>query len=698
MIDCKAKIKEEYKKCELLVPVGGTKQLIAAVENGADAIYFGGEISNARMKAENFNLAEVEQNVDYAHIRGVRTYVTMNTLMFDDELKKALIYASELYRMGVNALIIQDLGFAKLVHDNMPDFPIHLSTQGTVMHESDLIAAKRMGFSRVVLSRELSVEEVEALSKKNDMDLEVFVHGAMCVSMSGQCQLSRYIGGRSGNRGLCAQPCRLPYKCLDDRENNYPLSTKDLCLIDYLKEMVDMGISSLKIEGRMKSPEYVATVTRIYRKYLDEYFENGKYSVSTEDRNDLLQSFNRNGFSEGFNGGETLSKTIAKNSGVYVGKVIKGVEGTALADVKIEKEIKIGDIIEIRGTENLTNMVTYYKELGGGAVRLGDLKGKAKPGDLVYRIISKDLNSKAQVTFENNKYIRKRKIDMDIVFDNDNIDDDLEKNIAIVNRQLRKTGNTPFEVESINISGQPKNVKVSELNSVRRDAIEKLQEEIKKSYKRDAVKVTMKQLGKKDKQNGLELFFYNIDKAVNFDFSSYGNGKEMRVIVPLEEYLKLPEEGKEKLDQNNLSIGAYVLPMDSLRHMIMGNYRLDGRIKYIYVGSFGDIEIAKKAYNAVEVIADFGTNSTNIYTDRLLKDLGASEVKDSLEIAINQTGNIPLMITRHDIKCKRLSDRKGQRYKVIKKNSWEYGIFYIVTPDKVGLNDKLTEHGRVYVD
>lgn len=699
MIICKANIKENIKKCELLVPVGGPEQLIAAVENGADAVYFGGEISNARMKANNFDLAEIEKAVDYAHIREVKIYITMNTLMFDEELNKALIYASKLYSIGVDALIIQDLGFAKLVYDNMPDFPIHLSTQGTVMHESGLTAAKKIGFSRVVLSRELSIKEIEVLANKNIVDLEVFVHGAMCVSVSGQCQLSRYIGGRSGNRGMCAQPCRLPYKCLDDKENVYPLSTKDLCLIDYLKEMIEMGIFSLKIEGRMKSPEYVATVTRIYRKYLDEYFENGRYSVSAMDRKDLLQSFNRNGFSKGFNGGNTLSKNISKNSGMYIGEVVKVVSGTALVDVKLEEEIKIGDIIEFRGPDNLTNMVTYYEELKDGLIRVGDLKGRVNPGTHIYRIISKDLNDKAKRTFDNNKYLRKRKIDLNIEFDDDdNIDSDLEKNIAIVNRQFRKTGSTPFEVENINISGKPNNINVAELNAIRRDAIEKLEEEIKLSYKRNAVVIDMGETAKKEKDSAVELFFYNIDTAVNFDYSSYKDVDELRVIVPLKEYRELSEKDLAKLNKSNINIGVYILPVDSLKNMITGNNKNNDSIKYIYLGNFGDIEIAKQELKGIKVIADFGTNSTNLYTDKLLKELGAIEVKESLEIATNQKGAIPLMITRHDVKCKNMSDRKDQRYKVIKNENSKYGKFYIITPDRGGCENKLNGPGRVYLD
>ena len=198
-------------KCELLVPAGGVEQFIAAVENGADAVYIGGHLFNARINAGNFSDEELQAAVDFAHKRSVKVFVTMNTLMTDDELDGALKYAAFLYEAGVDALIIQDLGLGKLIREYMPDFPLHLSTQATVCDAMGAETALRLGYERVVLSRELSLAEIRQICSSTEADIEVFVHGALCVCYSGQCQLSRYFGGRSGNRGLCAQPCRLPY-------------------------------------------------------------------------------------------------------------------------------------------------------------------------------------------------------------------------------------------------------------------------------------------------------------------------------------------------------------------------------------------------------------------------------------------------------------------------------------------------------
>ena len=283
---------KKRRKPELLVPAGSMEPLIAAVENGADAVYVGGRLFNARMNAGNFDDERMQQALDYAHARGVKVFVTMNTLIFDEEMEEAVEYAGFLYRAGVDALIVQDLGLGRRIHEELPDFPLHLSTQGTACDAEAVALAKELGYERVVLSRELSLAEMEAACRDGGLDIEVFVHGALCICYSGQCQMSRFYGGRSGNRGACAQPCRLPYEGVDEngkKISGHLLSPKDLCLVDRLGELIEAGVYSFKIEGRMKSPEYVAVVTRIYRKYIDEYMEKGSYHVTPEDRRELRQ-------------------------------------------------------------------------------------------------------------------------------------------------------------------------------------------------------------------------------------------------------------------------------------------------------------------------------------------------------------------------------------------------------------------------
>ena len=287
---------------ELLSPVGDFECLKAAVQNGADAVYFGAGSFNARAFATNFDDEALENAITYAKLRGVKTNLTLNTLIKNDEMESAINLAKKAYELGINAIIVQDLGLARYLIKNFPDLAIHGSTQMSVHSLEGVLALQKMGFSRVVLSRELSLEEIEYICKNSDIEIEVFVHGALCISYSGQCLFSSMVGGRSGNRGKCAQPCRLPYELLENDktiDKGYLLSPRDLCGLDYLPQLVNSGVSCLKIEGRMKTPEYVATVTRIYRKYLDLALSRQNVEISEQDKKDLLRVFNRGGFSSG---------------------------------------------------------------------------------------------------------------------------------------------------------------------------------------------------------------------------------------------------------------------------------------------------------------------------------------------------------------------------------------------------------------
>ena len=267
-------------KIELLAPAGNLDCLKAAVQNGADAIYIGASSFSARAGATNFNKEQLKEAVDYAHIRNVKIHLALNTLIKNNELDSALNLATYAYEIGVDAIIIQDLGLAKILIKSFPKMPIHASTQMTIHNLEGVQQAEKLGFSRVILSRELSLDEINYICRNSNIEIESFVHGALCISYSGQCLFSSMIGGRSANRGKCAQACRLPYELLEDNkttiDRGFLLSPRDLCGLDYLKELISSGLSSLKIEGRLKSPEYVATVTKIYRKYIDLYYKDGK--------------------------------------------------------------------------------------------------------------------------------------------------------------------------------------------------------------------------------------------------------------------------------------------------------------------------------------------------------------------------------------------------------------------------------------
>jgi putative protease len=294
---------------ELLSPAGGMESLRAAVENGADAVYMGGRGFNARRNAENFGEGELMEAIAYAHVRGVNVYITMNTLVSDSEMAEAVDAAGRMYEAGADALIVQDLGFASLLRRHLPGLPLHLSTQGTVYSAEGISALAPLGFSRVILARELTLEDIRRAAA-SPVPVEVFAHGALCVCTSGQCLMSSFIGCRSGNRGLCAQPCRLPYNL--DGEKGYLLSPKDLCALELLPALVSAGVAALKIEGRMKSPEYVATATRVYRKYLDMCAAGGEYRVDRADLGDLQLAFDRGGFTTGYLRGNPGAALVAR--------------------------------------------------------------------------------------------------------------------------------------------------------------------------------------------------------------------------------------------------------------------------------------------------------------------------------------------------------------------------------------------------
>ena len=275
---------------ELLSPAGSMECLIAAVEAGADAVYIGGKAFGARAYAKNFEIAEIEEAVRYCHFFGVRLYVTVNTLVEDKEMEGLLAYASSLYEAGVDALIIADLGALAIIRKYLPDLELHASTQMSIHNTEGVGVAAQLGCSRAVVARELTLSDIREIVDDSPLEIEMFLHGAMCVSHSGQCLFSSLVGGRSGNRGECAQPCRLPY-C----GGKYPISLKDMCLAGHIPEIIESGVASLKIEGRMKSPTYVYTVTKIYRRLLDE----GRAATDAEYR-ELLAAFNRGGFTDGY--------------------------------------------------------------------------------------------------------------------------------------------------------------------------------------------------------------------------------------------------------------------------------------------------------------------------------------------------------------------------------------------------------------
>lgn len=345
---------KEKGKAELLAPGGSAAGIRAAVNAGADAVYAGGRLFGARAYADNPDEEGMADCIDYCHLHGAKFYLTVNTLLKEEELEKDLYdYLLPIYERGADAVLVQDLGVFRYLKTHFPDLPIHASTQMTVTGPDGVRLLHRMGAERVVLSRELSLEEIREIRRQTDAELETFVHGALCFCYSGQCLMSSMLGGRSGNRGRCAQPCRLPWRFDGPDGGNGEaclLSLKDICTLDILPDLIDAGISSLKIEGRMKRPEYAAGVTSVYRKYIDLYDKAGRkgYAVDPQDRRILLDLFNRGGFSEGYygekNGPDMMAADRPDHCGTRAGEV-RSVSGRRIT-VKASEDLYEGDLLQ----------------------------------------------------------------------------------------------------------------------------------------------------------------------------------------------------------------------------------------------------------------------------------------------------------------------------------------------------------------
>ncbi len=530
---------------ELLSPVGDFECLKAAVQNGADTVYFGSSSFSARAFASNFSDDDLKKAICYAKIRGVKTNLTLNTLLKNNELPDAIALAEKAYNYGIDAIIVQDLGLARYLIKNFPGLAVHTSTQLSVHNLDGVLELQKLGFSRVVLSRELSLQEIEYICKNSDVEIEVFVHGALCISYSGQCLFSSMVGGRSGNRGKCAQPCRLPYELLcstsdtdidintksisnhnNDKmksiDKGYLLSPRDLCGLDYLPDLVKAGVSCLKIEGRMKTPEYVATVTRIYRKYLDLAINSSSsYKIETQDKQDLLQVFNRGGFSTGHLSGSANRDLVypdkSNNMGIFLGNVSNFNNNKGHITFTTNASLKVGDTIAIENRKHETSLYTISELMlkdknipqanVGDKIKIGRMKGDIFVGNKIYKMSDKSLTKSALDTLD--KELRKTDLSCKLnvlinqpisltVFDKNGITVFVESNnipepatnspitkerlIA----QLSKTNNTPFNFKNIDIDlDDGLFIKgISCINELRRRALAEYEEKLINSFSR----------------------------------------------------------------------------------------------------------------------------------------------------------------------------------------------------------------------
>ena len=452
-------------KVELLAPAGDFSCLKAAIEAGCDAVYIGGKLFGARAFSSNFTDDEIIKAINYAHLFGVKVYVTTNTLIYDKEVERFLEYISFLHKNNVDAVIIQDLGMLDLVRQTFPNLEVHASTQ---MHIHNLDGAsfmKKLGVKRVVLARETSISKIKEIKEKTNIDIEIFIHGALCVSYSGQCLMSSLIGNRSGNRGTCAGSCRQSYSIVDENNNiilnnKYPLSMKDLCSLENLKTLLDIGVTSLKIEGRMKSSSYVYTVVKLYRLAIDSYYKNNNIYIDEKELYNLKKIFNRE-FTKGFLFDEENNKVInmkrPNHQGVEIGKVINYKNN--VATIKLNDEININDGLRIVGKKDIgVNVNNFYinsklvKTAKKGDIITIKVNDKVEKDDKVLLTLDSKLNEEINNIISSNqrkvlvkaKFIAKE--DKQITFE---LTDFINKVVVISENKVTKALNKPITKEEI---------------------------------------------------------------------------------------------------------------------------------------------------------------------------------------------------------------------------------------------------------
>ena len=498
---------------EVLAPAGSLDIMKAVVAAGADAIYLGGNMFGARAFANNFNDEELICAIEYAHLFGRKVYLTVNTLLKSREIENSLIeYLIPFYEAGLDAVIVQDMGVFNLIRKHFPDMDIHASTQMTQTGVYGSRLLKELGATRIVTSREMNLQEIKQLHERLDVEIESFVHGALCYCYSGQCLLSSFNGGRSGNRGRCAQPCRMPYDVYDNgekinnRNNSYALSPKDMCALQILPDVIESGVYSLKIEGRMKNVTYAAMVTHIYRKYVDMYLERGRkgFKVDKQDIDDLSDIYNRGAFTTGYydsvKGKKMMSLGRPNHMGTECLKVVSNKAGRIT--FKALKNVNRGDVFEIDKEHSFESGA----DVAAGQTFVVNLPKKYP----LYegRIVNRMNNAKIKAYVADNYVGTTPKLHVDMklsVRKNENISltvmyDGIEKTCTgeIVTeaqsrpaseeelvKNLKKTGDTCFVVEDAEVQlDDGVFVPVGWIKELRRNVLEQLETHLKHSLVR----------------------------------------------------------------------------------------------------------------------------------------------------------------------------------------------------------------------
>ena len=626
------------KKIELLAPAGDFSCLVAAIEAGADAVYIGGKLFGARAFSNNFTDDEIVKAINYAHLYGVKVYVTTNTIIYEHEVDYFLNYIEFLHKNNVDAIIIQDLGLLDLVRKTFPNLEIHASTQMHIHNLDGVQLMEKLGVKRVVLARETSIDKIKYIKENTNIELEVFIHGALCISYSGQCLMSSLIGNRSGNRGTCAGSCRQLYSVVDKNNNillnnMYPLSTKDLCSLENLNELIELGISSLKVEGRMKSKEYVYTVVKLYRMAIDSYYKDGKISIDEQELFNLRKIFNRE-FTKGFLFNEDNNNIVNINrpnhQGVEIGRVLS--YKSNIATIKLYNEINIGDGLRIVGKKDvgvIVNNIYINKNLVKSAskndiisIKVND---KVEKDDKVLLTLDNKLNKKIdeEILLRTRKVLIKgtfiaklnEKIRF-IVTDGVNtveecsdflVEQAINKKITEkeIREKLNKIKDTVYEYKFLDINIDDNIfIPLTKLNDLRRNIFLKLNE--KRLYKT---------LFKKEK--------YTVNVP------NFPKERLLNVLVEKKEDIK-------KLDRKYDNIYCEEECSDTILKLprVIDNYNDNYNYNDVLVGEIG---FFNKHNNC---ITDFSFNVVNSYTVAFLHSLGAKRITLSYELTKKQIENL----------------------------------------------------------
>lgn len=640
-------------KIELLSPAGDIECLKAAVQNGADAVYFGAEKFNARINGKNLDKYELKEAIEYAKLRNVKTHLTLNILIKNNEFREALKLVDLAYKLGVDAVIVQDLGLAKQIIDIFPDLEVHSSTQMTTYNIEGVNELENIGFKRAVLARELTLEEIRKICKETNIEIEVFIHGALCICYSGQCLMSSIIGARSGNRGKCAGTCRLPYQLIDNinkkkLESGYLLSSKDVCTLDIIPELLTSGVKSLKIEGRMKSSAYVGGITAIYRKYIDLAQSTKDYKVDEEDRKKLMQLFNRGGFSTGYLKGKLGSKMMyfkqPNHMGIYIGKVDDYNRNKEYIKIKLSENLDLGDSIAINGasckiSELMKNKMNIKNASRGDYVTIGRIRGNILKGQSVYKTVSlylnKEINNKIQS--ENIKRLINCKLILKhgekIQFEVQDIE--TKEKVYVIKEgkvelakkegtskqriieQLEKTKNTIFKIKNIQLDMEEKIfIPISIINEIRREALDKLESKLKDDFHKESNMNKIKAITKtNNKECGeISILLNNIKEDINYEKIKGINN----VYIPLNLFFRT--DLKEKINEicDNFKVYVYLpaITKTNYERIIKNNLKIimNMKINGFVISNISQIRMLKDVAESKELIANYTLNAINDYT------------------------------------------------------------------------------------